>query len=305
MSERDLPLADAHGPERARLHEGLKFAGASSQGPRELVSPFALLLLADSPGHGYALAARLKSFGFDWGGPGPLYSHLRELQRRELVRSTLSPGCAGPVRRTYALTSSGHTALHVCAGGIRTLRHTLAQLLCEMNGSPTDGLSTPSSQWPLPPVPDNSASLRLSLGQIEDPAKTDETTAASSPDSGGDIGYPRELVLAGILAIVAREPADSAAIVARLRVLGFVWEGAGPVFAHLHSLTAACLVGWCPPAGSAGGRAKRVYQLSPAGTLAMPAWVDYLHGLYSKLTRWSQEYARLTEGLNQPTSFPS
>lgn len=296
-------MADVRCPERARLDEGLRFVGASSLGPRELISPFALLLLADSPGHGYALAARLRSFGFDWGGPGPLYNHLRELERRDLVRSTLTPGDAGPVRRTYALTSSGCVTLHVYAGGIRTLRHTLAQLLCEFNASRSGGLPAAGIQGPLRRLPDNSSSLLPRT--TDDPANSDEAIAASVSDSGGEIGYPRELVLAAILAIVAKEPADSAGIVARLRDLGFAWPGAGPVFAYLHSLTAACLLGWSPPAGRPGRRAKRVYQLSPAGRLAMPAWVDYLQGLYSKLTRWSQEYGRLTLVLDQPTRFPS
>ena len=53
--------------------------------PKELIAPFALLLLAERPCHGYALVERLKSFGFDWGGPGPLYNHLRQLESAGLV----------------------------------------------------------------------------------------------------------------------------------------------------------------------------------------------------------------------------
>ena len=207
------------------------------------------------------------------------------------------------MRRTYAITSSGCSALHGYAYSIRTLRHTLAQLLCEFNAARADGLGALGILRPLRPPPDNSAPVRAS--RIENPANAYETAGVSSSDCLGEIGYPRELVLAGILAIVAREPADSDGIVARLRDLGFVWEGAGPVFAHLHSLAAACLLGWSPPASRPGRRAKRVYQLAPAGRLAKPAWVDYLQGLYSKLTRWSQEYDRLTPAPHQPRSLRS
>ena len=38
--------------------------------PRELLAPSLLLLLAESPGHGYELMERLKPLGFDWAAPG-------------------------------------------------------------------------------------------------------------------------------------------------------------------------------------------------------------------------------------------
>ena len=99
--------------------------------PRELVSPFALLLLAEEPCHGYALAKRLKSFGFDWGGLGPLYNHLRQLEATGLVRSTLMPGAAGPLRRMYDLTPAGRDALAQYAPSIDALGRTLDRLLSQ------------------------------------------------------------------------------------------------------------------------------------------------------------------------------
>jgi len=126
------------------------------------------------------------------------------------------------------------------------------------------------------------------------------------PTSEGaeEIPYPREMVLAGILAIVARSPADSVSIVARLGELGFTWAGSGPVAGHVHSLTTAYLLSSTPAMSRPSRRGTRLYELSPAGRLAMPAWMDYLRGLYSKLTMWLQEYARLTNPAARTTSLP-
>lgn len=99
--------------------------------PKGLVSPFALVLLAQSPSHGYALAAQLRSFGFDWAGPGPLYNHLRQLEAAGLVRSTLMPGASGPQRRTYELTPQGRAALERYARSIDALGRTLDRVLCK------------------------------------------------------------------------------------------------------------------------------------------------------------------------------
>lgn len=104
-------------------------AGASALShPAELVSAFALLLLAQSPSHGYGLVERLRAFGFDWGGHGPLYAQLRSLETRGLVRSSYTEGDAGPLRRKYELTSAGRAALGVHAQNICALRQTLDSL---------------------------------------------------------------------------------------------------------------------------------------------------------------------------------
>lgn len=65
-----------------------------------------LLVLAEAPGHGYALIDRLKSMGFDWSGPDPICQHLRNLQDADLVRSTVAAR-RGPARRVYEPTDSG------------------------------------------------------------------------------------------------------------------------------------------------------------------------------------------------------
>jgi DNA-binding PadR family transcriptional regulator len=78
---------------------------------RPLLPCCLLLLLAETPSHGYELADRLKQWGFELSGPGPVYRELRVLEENGLVRSTWSPSGSGPVPRVYELTSAGKKAL--------------------------------------------------------------------------------------------------------------------------------------------------------------------------------------------------
>lgn len=82
---------------------------------RPLLPCFLLLLLAEQPSHGYEIAERLKKWGFELAGPGPVYRELRVLEENGLVRSAWSPARSGPVPRVYELTSSGRRALDRCA----------------------------------------------------------------------------------------------------------------------------------------------------------------------------------------------
>ncbi len=80
---------------------------------RVLVRPWALLLMAEEPTHGYELVQRLHELGFDWGSPtGPVYRELRTLVEEGLLRAC--PGEArafGPRRKVYELTPAGHDEL--------------------------------------------------------------------------------------------------------------------------------------------------------------------------------------------------
>jgi PadR family transcriptional regulator PadR len=82
---------------------------------RPLLPCFLLLLLAEQPSHGYELAERLKKWGFELAGPGPVYRELRVLEEGALVRSAWSPSHSGPVPRVYELTVTGRRALNRCA----------------------------------------------------------------------------------------------------------------------------------------------------------------------------------------------
>ncbi len=103
--------------------------GSDVRRPRELLPPFLLLLLAESPGHGWDLMERLKPLGFDWGGPGPIYRELRALENSGLVASAWSAPRAGPVPRVYELTPEGRRALDRCATNVVELTTLLNQFL--------------------------------------------------------------------------------------------------------------------------------------------------------------------------------
>ena len=86
--------------------------------PRNFLRPCVLLLLKESPAHGYDLLERLKAFGFPGSDPGNLYRMLRGLEAEGLVRSAWEPSVAGPQRRSYEITRAGSEALHEHAKGL-------------------------------------------------------------------------------------------------------------------------------------------------------------------------------------------
>ncbi len=80
--------------------------------PRNFIRPCVLLLLRESPAHGYDLVERLRAFGFGGEDPGRLYRTLRALESEGLVRSAWQASSHGPDRRIYGLTSRGMEELH-------------------------------------------------------------------------------------------------------------------------------------------------------------------------------------------------
>ena len=95
--------------------------------PRELLAPSLLLLLAESPGHGYELMERLRPVGFDWGGPGPIYRDLRSLEDAGLVTSNWFVGQSGPGRRVYEITAAGREPLDRSVAGVIGLQRLIAE----------------------------------------------------------------------------------------------------------------------------------------------------------------------------------
>ncbi|MGH9150229.1 MAG: PadR family transcriptional regulator [Acidimicrobiales bacterium] len=80
-----------------------------------------LLLVAEAPGHGYALLDRLGAVGAGGRDHAATYRSLRAMERDGLVMSCWTGSKVGPARRTYHLTEAGRRELHVCA---RTVRET-------------------------------------------------------------------------------------------------------------------------------------------------------------------------------------
>ena len=87
---------------------------------KRFLQPCLLLLIAESPGHGYDLLERLASFGFER-DPGGLYRTLRAMEREGLLRSQWELSGAGPGRRRYELTDEGRAQLRT---GVTTLLET-------------------------------------------------------------------------------------------------------------------------------------------------------------------------------------
>ncbi len=98
---------------------GSMFEG--SQGiTRRFLRPVVLLLLAESPIHGYELMGNLKEFGFDRAGMDPsiLYRLLRHIEREGLTESSLDDSGSGPARKVYTLTPEGQEILDLWAASI-------------------------------------------------------------------------------------------------------------------------------------------------------------------------------------------
>lgn len=98
--------------------------------PSSMIGPCILLLLAESPSHGYALVDRLKEFGFTEGSTGSLYRELRRLEDGGLAHSYWEASqTRGPARRVYELTAAGRRALNGCAEAAGELTGTLEDFL--------------------------------------------------------------------------------------------------------------------------------------------------------------------------------
>ena len=75
--------------------------------PKNFLRPCLLLLLHESPAHGYDLRERLRPLGCSRDDPGRLYRALRILEEGGLVQSRWHSSTGGPDRRTYELTARG------------------------------------------------------------------------------------------------------------------------------------------------------------------------------------------------------
>jgi len=82
--------------------------------------PWLLLLLAESPAHGYQLLERLNTLPeAPTADRGHVYRTLRRLEEQGLVTSEWQVPQAGPARHTYTLTTDGLQALDAWAAHIR------------------------------------------------------------------------------------------------------------------------------------------------------------------------------------------
>lgn len=97
--------------------------------PKNFLRPCLLLLLHESPAHGYDLRERLRPLGFSRDDPGRLYRALRGLESAGLVRSTWETSPGGPDRRRYELTPAGEERLRDSAAELRAMYGILGAFL--------------------------------------------------------------------------------------------------------------------------------------------------------------------------------
>jgi PadR family transcriptional regulator PadR len=100
--------------------------------PKRFLQPCLLLLIAESPAHGYDLLERLTAFGFER-DPGGLYRALRSMEGEGLVHSEWQVSSVGPGRRHYQLTGRGHEQLQAWAEGLVETRQVVETYLERYN----------------------------------------------------------------------------------------------------------------------------------------------------------------------------
>jgi poly-beta-hydroxybutyrate-responsive repressor len=88
-----------------------------------------LLLLRESPAHGYDLLVQISDLGLHGVDPGGLYRALRAMERDGHLESWWEQSDAGPARRTYRLTEDGVDWLHAWAGALRESHRYLSEYL--------------------------------------------------------------------------------------------------------------------------------------------------------------------------------
>lgn len=105
--------------------------GEEPQGglPRNYLRASLLLLLAETPAHGYDLLEQIADLGLRTVDPGGLYRALRVMEQDGLVESWWEHSTAGPARRSYRLTAEGNDWLHAWAGALREGRRFLSAYL--------------------------------------------------------------------------------------------------------------------------------------------------------------------------------
>ena len=94
--------------------------------PRNYLHACLLLLIAESPAHGYDLLERLDGLGLSTVDSAAVYRALRTLNREGLLESWWEASGPGPVRRRYRLSDAGAASLAAWAG-------TVSDSACSLN----------------------------------------------------------------------------------------------------------------------------------------------------------------------------
>lgn len=68
-----------------------------------------LSLIEEEATYGYEMVSKLKDRGLDMASEGSIYPLLSRLQKQGLIEGYLVQSQAGPARKYYRMTESGHT----------------------------------------------------------------------------------------------------------------------------------------------------------------------------------------------------
>ena len=101
-----------------------------SGGIFRFLEPWLLLILHQGKSHGYELIKELKKLVFEEVAPGPVYRMLRELEEWGFVSSTWdTASAAGPARRVYCLSETGHYYLKEWVKHLRQTKGVIEKFL--------------------------------------------------------------------------------------------------------------------------------------------------------------------------------
>ena len=100
--------------------------GALLQG---FIQPTLLLLLLESPGHGYELTSRLSDFGLSDADPGGIYRNLQKLESDGFIESSWDTSGSGPARKVYKVTPEGRDFLDTWVGALARNRELIGDFL--------------------------------------------------------------------------------------------------------------------------------------------------------------------------------
>lgn len=90
--------------------------------PKNFVRPCLLLLLAETPAHGYELMERLRPLGFQVNDPATVYKSLRQMEDEGILASRWDTSRRGPARRIYMVTPDGLDLLGAWAAELQQNR---------------------------------------------------------------------------------------------------------------------------------------------------------------------------------------
>lgn len=106
--------------------------------PKNILRAWLLLLLDESPAHGYDLVERLEIVGVGRDA-GSLYRALRGLEHEGLVRSAWEASLIGPDRRCYVVTDAGRQRLREWVRILEATQNSVAVFLDRCRSAVDEG----------------------------------------------------------------------------------------------------------------------------------------------------------------------